>query len=249
MAKIGDHDYQAYVGPPEEYDLMGAAQFSLLCALGLREDHRLLDIGCGSLRGGRLFIAYLASGGYTGLEPNRWLVEEGIDKQLGRDTLALKTPTFVYNERFDVAQLDPFDFIVAQSIASHTGPAMTQSLLEALRGALAPTGVAAVTFVHGFRDWTREGWFYAGSANPGRVHYRYETVQRWLTAAGLTGSPLAWFHPRQTWWAIVQSDGPLPPRLLRLQARGAMLPYRHSWNVGPSLRRAILNARIPTPRL
>ena len=62
-------DYRSYVGPTHQYDLIGAAQFALLYALGLREHHRLLDIGCGSLRAGRMLISYLAPGGYTGVDP------------------------------------------------------------------------------------------------------------------------------------------------------------------------------------
>jgi SAM-dependent methyltransferase len=243
MAKVGDHDYRAFVGPPEQYDLMGASQFSLLCALGLRESHRLLDIGCGSLRAGRLFIPYLAPGGYTGLEPNRWLVEEGVDKHLGHDVLALKAPAFVHNDCFDLSGLDPFDFVVAQSIASHTGPTMTQSLLEAVRGALAPSGIAVVSLKHGHSDWTEEGWFYPGTARKGVVCYRPRTIEGWLEAAGLKGSPIAWFHPRLTWWAIVHQGTPLPPRLLRRQARGAMLPFRESWDVPYRLLVAVRTAK------
>jgi SAM-dependent methyltransferase len=250
MAQVGDRDYRAFVGPPEQYDLIGASQFSLLCALGLRESHRLLDIGCGSLRGGRLFIPYLLPGGYTGLEPNRWLVEEGIDKHLGHDALTVKTPTFVRNDTFDVSGLDPFDFVVAQSIASHTGPAMTRALLEAVGEALAPSGIAAVTFRnHGRSDWAEEGWFYAGTNNTGNVRYRRRTIEGWLDAAGLKGSPLAWFHPRQTWWVIVDAETPLPPRLLRRQARGAMLPFRRSWDAPyRPLRQAVRAAKKLRPR-
>jgi hypothetical protein len=224
-----DYNYREYVGPGEEYDLMSATQFGLLCALGLRENHRLLDIGCGSLRGGRLFIPYLAPGGYTGLEPNRWLVEEAIDEQLGRDLVALKRPTFLYNDQFALSALEPFDFVLAQSIASHSGPAMTRALLGAVAEALAPTGIAAVTFVHGKQDCTEEGWFYKGTARPGPVMYRRATIEGWINAAGMRGTPLAWFHPRQTWWAMVQQGTPLPPRRLRVQARGPMLPYEESW--------------------
>ena len=50
---IGDHHYRAYIGPPDEYDLVSAMSFSLLTACGLRQHHKLLDIGCGSLRLGR----------------------------------------------------------------------------------------------------------------------------------------------------------------------------------------------------
>jgi hypothetical protein len=55
----GAAHYTAFVGPPDQYDLMGATQFRLLTTLGLRDYHRLLDFGCGSLRVGRLLISYL----------------------------------------------------------------------------------------------------------------------------------------------------------------------------------------------
>jgi hypothetical protein len=58
-------DYRSYVGPSDEYDIMGATQFNLLTSLGLRENHTLLDFGCGSLRAGRLFITYLTKSRYS----------------------------------------------------------------------------------------------------------------------------------------------------------------------------------------
>jgi hypothetical protein len=55
--QLGDHHYRAFVDFPGRYDVGAAAmQFSLLTALGLREDHSLLDIGCGSLRGPNLRV-------------------------------------------------------------------------------------------------------------------------------------------------------------------------------------------------
>ncbi len=65
--KPGDPHYRAYVGPPLEYDLVGASQFRLLTTLGLRAGHRCLDLGCGSLRAGRLLIPYLDPGNYFGI--------------------------------------------------------------------------------------------------------------------------------------------------------------------------------------
>src|SRR3712207_7692900 len=41
----GDRHYRAWVGPPEEYDLIGALQTTLLLAAGLKEKHRLCDVG------------------------------------------------------------------------------------------------------------------------------------------------------------------------------------------------------------
>src|SRR5437879_7690102 len=72
--KPGDPHYRAYVGPPEDYDLIAAMTFNLLTTLGLRQHHSLLDVGCGSLRIGRLLIPYLNRGKYFGIEPNEWLV-------------------------------------------------------------------------------------------------------------------------------------------------------------------------------
>jgi len=37
--KPGDAHYRAYVGPPEDYDLIAAMTFNLLTTLGLRQHH------------------------------------------------------------------------------------------------------------------------------------------------------------------------------------------------------------------
>src|SRR5919106_5797598 len=112
--------YRSWVGPPQKYDLIAAMQFNVLTCLGLREDHLLLDIGCGSLRAGRLFIPYLLPGRYFGIEPERWLVEEGLRNELGEDILAAKRPTFSTKADFGLSAFEQeFDFLLAHSIFSH----------------------------------------------------------------------------------------------------------------------------------
>src|SRR5438477_9754533 len=91
--KPGDPHYRAYVGPPEDYDLIAAMTFNLLTTLGLRQHHSLLDIGCGSLRIGRLLIPYLNRGKYFGIEPAEWLVAEGIKDELSETVIHTKPPT------------------------------------------------------------------------------------------------------------------------------------------------------------
>jgi SAM-dependent methyltransferase len=83
-----------------------------LYALGLRQDHRLLDVGCGSLRAGRLLIAYLEPGHYFGVEPNTWLVDEAVKGQVGKDLVDIKRPTFKATDRFDFSGLGEFDFVL-----------------------------------------------------------------------------------------------------------------------------------------
>src|SRR5947207_13809129 len=116
--KPGDPHYRAYVGPPEDYDLIAAMTFNLLTTLGLRQHHSLLDIGCGSLRTGRLLIPYLNRGKYFGIEPNEWLVQEGIRHELGEMWVQCKRRTFSFADSPETvirAKLS-FDFALAQSI-------------------------------------------------------------------------------------------------------------------------------------
>jgi hypothetical protein len=50
----GARHYRAYVGWPVNFDLVAAMTFNLLTTIGLRQHHTLLDVGCGSLRSGRV---------------------------------------------------------------------------------------------------------------------------------------------------------------------------------------------------
>jgi len=203
--------YRAYIGPPDQYDFMGASQFRLLTALGLRENHNLLDFGCGSLRAGRLFIPYLLPGRYFGLEPNKWLIDEGIDSELGRDILRVKRPTFRHDEDFRATQFGvQFDFILAQSIFSHTGGDLVTKVLAEFGACLNPAGLVLATFLHphqldGAPDFTGSGWVY-----PDCVAFEPATITRLMAQCGLVGAPLAWFHPRQTWYAMARTPEALP---------------------------------------
>jgi cyclopropane fatty-acyl-phospholipid synthase-like methyltransferase len=194
--KPGDGHYRAYVGPPEDYDLIAAMAFNLLTTLGLRQHHSLLDIGCGSLRIGRLLIPYLNRGKYFGIEPNEWLVKEGIKRELGEALLQIKRPTFFFSDSPEtVAQAKAsFDFAVAQSIFSHCGLDLIRDWLSAISRALAEDGPLVATFLPGDDDSLRTGWIY-----PECVNYRPATLKRVAAEANLRFEMLDWKHPRQTW--------------------------------------------------
>jgi cyclopropane fatty-acyl-phospholipid synthase-like methyltransferase len=57
------------------WDKIGKLQFDFLLKMGLKPDNYLLDLGCGSLRGGVLFIPYLEDKHYYGVEKETRLLE------------------------------------------------------------------------------------------------------------------------------------------------------------------------------
>jgi len=194
--KPGDPQYRAYVGPPEDYDLIAAMTFNLLTTLGLRQHHSLLDVGCGSLRIGRLLIPYLNRGKYFGVEPNEWLVDEGIRRELGETLVQIKCPTFFFSDSPDtIAQAKiSFDFALAQSIFSHCGLDLIKEWLSAISRSLAQNGALVATFLIGKEDSVQAGWIY-----PDCVNYRPATLERAAIDVNLSFEILDWKHPRQTW--------------------------------------------------
>jgi SAM-dependent methyltransferase len=196
----GDPHYRAYVGPPQDYDLIAAMTFNLLTTAGLRQHHKLIDVGCGSLRAGRLFIPYLNPGNYIGVDPNRWLVDDAIQHEVGEDLLRLKQPVFIFESRLSGDRLDA-DYAVAQSVFSHAAPDQVKNWLRDVFDNLKSNGVFFATFIPGNEDYTGDEWVY-----PGCVNYRFETMEQIAANAGFRFIPLKWRHPRQTWAAFCKPD-------------------------------------------
>lgn len=219
----GAHHYMAFVGPPDQFDLMGASQFALLIALGLRDSHRVLDFGCGSLRVGRLLIPYLQRGNYYGVDPNSWLIEDAIARQIGRDQIAIKCPHFYSFDDFAPDRCGrEFDFIVAQSIFSHAGADIVETALRGFSRALARSGLALTTFIHPGQDGVDEfggaGWVY-----PDCVAHSQEAISQMIERAALFGRALPWFHPRQTWYVLSRDPDHVPGPELDPYLRGTVL--------------------------
>ena len=104
------------------WDEVGQMQIDFLTREGLAKDHRMLDIGCATLRGGRHFIAHLDPEGYTGIDISEGVIEAG--KQLLVDEgLIDKWPRLIANTggdlRFTMFTDETFDFILAQSVFTH----------------------------------------------------------------------------------------------------------------------------------
>lgn len=195
----GSGHYRAYIGSGEVYDLVGAIQFSILTFLGLREHHFLLDIGCGSLRGGKLFIPYLLPGRYFGIEPEQWLIEEGIRNEVGKDLIDIKQPVLSNDRNFTLSAFDQqFDFILAHSIFSHASQQQIRTCLSEAKNVMGPASVFAATFVRGQQNYTGSRWVY-----PHCVTYTLEHIAGLAEAHGLICKPIDWPHPTQQTWVII----------------------------------------------
>ncbi len=196
-----ESSFRSFVGPEEKYDLFSAVQFNLLTNLGLREYHSLLDIGCGSLRAGRLFIPYLLRGRYFGIEPQEWLVKEGISKQLGQDMIDLKRPSFVFDDNFSLTRFEQkFDFLLAHSIFSHATQAQVRRCMEEAAKVMDDTSLFAATFVEGEKDYTGDKWTIW-------VEYTFDFIKRTALEQGLSVRRLDWPSPDLQQWILITKPG------------------------------------------
>jgi SAM-dependent methyltransferase len=215
-------NYRGFVGSDDNYDLVGAMQFNLLTALGLREYHKFLDIGCGSLRAGRLFIPYLNRGCYCGIEPEKWLVEAGIKNEIGEKMVEIKAPRFEYSYEFPVDSFgEKFDYMVAHSIFSHASQEQILQCLKKVKLYLAPSadnkrgGLLAATFILADSDYEGKEWVYPGKDDIGFARYTEECIYRIARESELAYKKLDYPHQNvQTWFIfgnkndIEQADDP-----------------------------------------
>jgi len=201
-------------------------QFNLLTFLGLRETHYLLDIGCGSLRGGRLFIPYLLPGRYYGIEPEQWLIEDGIKNEIGQDMIRIKRPTFSNDSNFTLTMFGrTFDYLLAQSIFTHAAQSHIRRCLSEAAKVMAPTSIFAATIFMGKEDYSGSEWQGAVA-----LTYRLETMERFAHEQGLICQLIGWPHPSgQTWLAFARPENePTVSRLCR-QARRMWQPESGGW--------------------
>ena len=104
------------------WDEIGRLQFEYMVANGLERRSRLIDVGCGSLRGGVHFVSYLDEGRYFGLDSNLPLLQAGYDVELKALDLQAKLPrqNLLCDDEFSFDLFGPeFDFAIAQSLFTH----------------------------------------------------------------------------------------------------------------------------------
>jgi hypothetical protein len=155
-------------GPVADFETVGRLQLVTLLQHGLYPWSKMVDIGCGSLRGGFWFIHFLRPGCYHGIEPNRTMLEIGLREIVGEDVVREKTPRFDHNDSFDVSVFgERFDYFLARSIWTHASKAQISAMLDSFVANAAKGAVFLTSYLRASR-WSRLD--YRGAEWVGRSH-------------------------------------------------------------------------------
>lgn len=141
---IGRGEHRTMVGAM--WEDIGRLQFEFLKAEGLQPQHRLLDVGCGALRGGVHFVRYLDRDRYCGLDANASLIEAGRH-ELALAGLADHGVQLLADGDFNVGAFGQrFDYALAVSLITHLYLNHIQICLARVAPVLASGGRFYVTF-------------------------------------------------------------------------------------------------------
>lgn len=188
---IGHRDY---VGG--HWEEIGQLQFDFLVAQGVKPEHTLLDIACGSLRGGVHFINYLFPGNYLGLDKEQELINRGIEHELGKKQEAEKKPEFVISDCFEFGKFSKIpDYAIAQSLFTHL---TEEDIRLCLKNLKAFAGDKPLTFFATFFECETPQ---KGELETSHSHAKFEyTRQQMEQFAKETGWNIEyigdWNHPR-----------------------------------------------------
>ena len=150
MASDAARSREAAVGGSPSHQAwlqIGQLQFDYATSHGLKPDMRMLEIGCGNLRAGRLFIDYLEPGRYYGVDisPDILLAAQDTIAEYG---LEAKLPhlTLVKDLRLQFLPGGAFDFVHAHSVFSHSPIEVIDECFANVGRLLAPGGFFDFTF-------------------------------------------------------------------------------------------------------
>ncbi|WP_055445303.1 class I SAM-dependent methyltransferase [Lacinutrix himadriensis] len=131
----------ALVGAPNVWKYTREFQFQFLIDQGLQKNDTLMDIGCGTLRGGIPMIQYLNSRNYYGIDVRAEVLNEGR-KEVKDAKLENKNPNLIsFNHFSDLAIETKFNVMFAFSVLIHLEDKIAESCFQFVSESLVVGGV------------------------------------------------------------------------------------------------------------
>ncbi len=137
---VGSHTHESWLQ-------LGQLQFDYAVSHGLKPGARMLEIGCGNLRAGRLFIDYLQPGHYYGLDISPDILIRAQDA-IAEFDLRAKLPhlTLVKDLKLSFLPERSFDFVHAHSVFSHSPSSVIEECFANVGRIMAPGAFFDFTF-------------------------------------------------------------------------------------------------------
>jgi len=127
-------------GPVKLWKMKRRFQIEYLKKVGIKSRHYLLDLGCGTLRGGIPIIKYLQKGHYYGVECREQVLDEG-KKELIEHNFNHKEPILILSDNFSSIECkQSFDYIWAFSVLIHMEDKILDDCLDFVHRHLKPSG-------------------------------------------------------------------------------------------------------------
>lgn len=179
-----------------EWESHGLLQRDFLIGQGLRPEHRLLDLGCGTGRLARRIVPYLNRGNYTGADISPKALAHA--SQLAADEgWADRVPRFVHIDPTDgtlhsLKGCEPFDVVWSHSVWTHLPAKAIEKLVGSLDAVLAKDGRYFFTYKRGdgatrtgLKQWKYSWKFLSHLVRP--YDFRFETLPTVWPASQRTG--------------------------------------------------------------
>ena len=182
--------------PIRDFEKGGREQLIYLLVAGLNPGSRVLDFGCGVLRGGYWLIHFLDRGCYCGIEPHEERLEIGIHSILEPEILEVKRPRFDTNPRFDTSVFgEKFDFFLAYSVWTHASKLQIQSMLDSFLHDSKEDGVFLTSYLPAnWRHPEYQGDKWHGTSHesdvPACIHHSLRWIKAVCDRRGLTAREL-----------------------------------------------------------
>lgn len=180
------------------WEEIGRLQFDFMVSQGLVPTSKLLDVGCGALRGGLHFVRYLDDGNYYGIDINKSLLKAG--KQELRSAGLDKQVHLHRTDQFDASDFNvQFDFGISVSLLTHVTAnqiiycfmQMRRVMHEASRFYFTFYEVPELPIPDGYPRETLSTYFLSDP-----FHYTRDQMEYFARSAGLAPHYIGdWGHP------------------------------------------------------